>query len=115
MTKRDYKNEPYPIWARFVHGELDLKTAFWGYLVGGTFVWSFVCGISSQIPLFENGWFISMALGVFFISNRVWVCASHYMRAKIDKNEPTHWGILTQCLCILNSISMLLILYAEMF
>ena len=50
MTKRDYKNEPYPICARFVHGELDLKTAFWGYLVGGTFVWSFACGISSQIP-----------------------------------------------------------------
>ena len=51
MTKRDYKNEPYPTWARFVDGELDLQTAF--------------------------------------------------------------WGILTKCVCILNALSMLGILYAE--
>ena len=115
MTNKDYKNEPHPIWSRFVDGELDLKTAFWGYLVGGTFVWSFANGILSQISFFKNGWFVSMAIGVFFITNRVWVCAGHYIREKVKKNEPTHWGLLTQCLCILNGLSMILILYAEIF
>tara|TARA_B100001029_G_C14715375_1_gene262297 strand:+ start:130 stop:477 length:348 start_codon:yes stop_codon:yes gene_type:complete len=114
MTKRDYKNEPYPTWARFVDGELDLQTAFWGYLIGGTIVWSILSGILSVIPFFKNGWFVSMAIGVFFITNRVWVCAGNYMKEKNKINKPVVWGILTKCVCILNALSMLGILYAEM-
>jgi hypothetical protein len=114
MTKEDYNNYSHPVWARFVDGKLDLQTAFWGYLVGGTIVWSIACGVLSVIPFFENGWFISMAIGVFFISNRVWVCAGNYTREKNKINKPVVWGILTQCVCILNSLSMLLILYVEM-
>jgi len=117
MTDRDYKKEPHPIWARFLEGKLDLQTAFWGYLVGGTIVWCFACMMLPLLPfeVYSEGYIYTMALGVFVISNRVWVSANNYIKEKHKKDQPVVWGILTQCVCALNALSMIAILYDVIF
>ena len=116
MTNPDYKKEPHPIWAKFLDGKLDLQTAFLGYLIGATFVHCLIC-----ILLISIGWSsnktgsVGMAIGVFFICNRTWACANNYIKEKNNKDQPVVWGILTQCVCALNALSMIAILYDVFF
>jgi len=115
MTNRDYKKEPHPIWAKFFDGKLDLQTAFWGYLIGGTIVWCLLGVLLMSTGWWGNAAYVSMAIGVFFICNRTWACANNYIKEKNNKDQPVVWGILTQCVCALNAFSMIAILYDVFF
>jgi len=105
----NYDKHPHPIWAKFLDGELDLTTAFWGYLIGATVLWCFVNGL--MFSFWGKGQIIVMAIGVFLICNRTWACANKYIKEKNKKNQPALWGVLTQGVCILNAISMVGVLY----
>ena len=114
---KNYDNHPHPIWAKFMDGELDLATAFWGYLIGATTIWCLSCIIGIEIGIFVGGaWsYTIMAIGVFFFCNRTWASASKYIKEKNKKNQPVVWGILVQCVCFLNAMSMIVILYDQYF
>ena len=117
MTERDYKKEPHPIWAKFMDGELDLATAFWGYLIGGTVIWCLanITLIVIELSAGEGPQYTVMAIGVFFLCNRTWASASKYIKEKNKKKQPAVWGILVQCVCFLNAMSMIVILYDQYF
>ena len=66
--ERDYNKYSHPNWAKFIDGKLDLPTAFWGFLVGGSIVLIAVFALSMLAAMSGKSSIrnlVAGALGVF--------------------------------------------------
>ena len=80
-------------WEKFMDGNLDLKTAFWGYGFFGSIVIGIGCGILSEAvsSIFNIVYVISMAVLIVGL----WQCASNYKKIMSQKKQSELWGVLT--------------------
>ena len=111
--EEDYNKHSDPNWAKFIDGKLDLPTAFWGFLVGGSIVLIAVFSLSMYVGFYSQDKITYTFLGIYilFNCNRVWTCASKYSIEKNKKNKSAVWGMLTQCVCALLAIFTIASLY----
>ena len=111
--ERDYNKYSHPNWAKFIDGKLDLPTAFWGFLVGGSIVLIAVFALSMYVGIYSQGKITYTFMGIYILinCNRVWMCASKYSKEKSKKNKSAVWGMLTQCVCALLAIFTIASLY----
>ena len=91
-------------WQKFMDGNLDLKTAFWGYGFFGSIVIGIGCGILSEAvsSIFNIVYVISMAVLIVGL----WQCASSYKKQMAQKKASELWGILTQAYCVLAALGL---------
>ena len=52
--EEDYNKHSDPNWAKFIDGKLDLPTAFWGFLVGGSIVLIAVFSLSMYVGFYSQ-------------------------------------------------------------
>ncbi len=97
---------------KFSDGELDLATSFWGFLIVGTMIVSFVCGFLSGA--YGKGWYIPMIGFAIFAIQGTWKSAEKYKIEQNKKKQTIVWGFLAQAVCVLNGLS-LIGLIAEFF
>ena len=98
--ERDYNKYSHPNWAKFIDGKLDLPTAFWGFLVGGSiFLLQFLlylCMSDSQGKIT----YTFMGIYILINCNRVWMCASKYSKEKVKKINQLYGVVNSMCLCV---------------
>jgi len=94
---------------KFLDGELDLATSFWGFLVVGTFIVGFVSGFLSEMI----GSWVIIALGIYtwVAVAGTWASAEKYKIIKTKQNQSLVWGFLAQIMCVLNVISTIGLLF----
>ena len=91
-------------WERFMVGNLDLKTAFWGYGFFGSIVVGVVCGFLAEA--FSTFFIIVYAIAMVVIIIGLWQCASTYKKQMVQKKASELWGILTQAYCVLAALGL---------
>ena len=91
-------------WERFMDGNLDLKTAFWGYGFFGSIVVGVVCGFLAEA--FSTFFIIVYAIAMVVIIIGLWQCASTYKKQMVQKKASELWGILTQAYCVLAALGL---------
>ena len=91
-------------WEKFMDGNLDLKTAFWGYGFFGSIVVGVACGILTEAvsSIFTIVYIISMVVLIVGL----WQCASNYKKIKSKKKQSEVWGILTQVFCVVSALGL---------
>ena len=94
---------------KFLAGELDLATSFWGFLVAGTFIVGFVSGFLSEMI----GSWVIIALGIYtwVAVQGTWFSAENYKIIQTKQNQSLVWGFLAQIMCVLNVISTIGLLF----
>ena len=85
-------------------GNLDLKTAFWGYGFFGSIVVGVVCGFLAEA--FSTFFIIVYAIAMVVIIIGLWQCASTYKKQMVQKKASELWGILTQAYCVLAALGL---------
>ena len=94
---------------KFMDGELDLATSFWGFLIVGTMIVGFVCGFLSAA--YGKGWYIPLIGYTIFAIQGTWQSAEKY-KIEATKNKQTIlWGILAQAVCVMNVLSVANIIF----
>ena len=91
-------------WERFMDGNLDLKTAFWGYGFFGSIVVGVVCGFLAEA--FSPFFILVYAIAMVVIIIGLWQCASSYKKQMAQKKASELWGILTQAYCVLAALGL---------
>ena len=91
-------------WERFMDGNLDLKTAFWGYGFFGSIVVGVVCGFLAEA--FSTFFILVYAIAMVVIIIGLWQCASTYKKQMAQKKASELWGILTQGYCVLAALGL---------
>ena len=91
-------------WGKFMDGNLDLKTAFWGYGFFGSIVVGLVCGFLAEA--FSPFFILVYAIAMVVIIIGLWQCASTYKKQMAQKKESEIWGILTQAYCVLAALGL---------
>ena len=94
---------------KFMNGDLDLATSFWGFLIVGTMIIGFVCGFLSEA--YGKGWVIPLAIYTYLAVAGTWQAAEKYKIQQSKKKQTEVWGVLTQAVCVLNVISVISVLY----
>ena len=94
---------------KFLDGELDLATSFWGFLVAGTFIVGFVSGFLSEMI---GSWvIIALAIYTWVAVAGTWASAEKYKIIQTKQNQSLVWGFLAQIMCVLNVISTIGLLF----
>ena len=91
-------------WGKFMDGNLDLKTAFWGYGFFGSIVVGVVCGFLAEA--FSPFFILVYAIAMVVIIIGLWQCASTYKKQMAQKKASELWGILTQGYCVLAALGL---------
>ena len=91
-------------WGKFMDGNLDLKTAFWGYGFFGSIVVGVTCGFLAEA--FSTFFIIVYAITMVVIIIGLWQCASTYKKQMAQKKASELWGILTQGYCVLAALGL---------
>ena len=98
---------------RFMDGELDLATSFWGFLVVGGFVVGFISGF-----LMEAVWSGLVIISVIYTLVAVggtWTSAEKYKIKKTQNKQSIIWGILAQIYCVLSVVVSIALFYEILF
>ena len=94
---------------QFGEGTLDLPTAFWGFFTFGSIIVGVVCGVLSEmVSKFFN---VPYVLITAFIIISTGNCAENYKQIMIKKNKSIVWGVLTQILCVISFLGLILFVY----
>ena len=89
--------------SKFMDGELDLATSFWGFLIVGGFIVGFISGW--LMGAYGKGWVIPMVIYTLLAVGGTWSSAEKY-KIEATKNKKTIlWGILAQAVCAVNVLS----------
>ena len=91
--------------SKFLDGELDLATSFWGFLFVGTIIIGFVCGFLSAA--YGKGWYIPLIGYTIFAIQGTWQSAEKYKIEQNKKKQSEVWGFLAQVVCVMNGISII--------
>ena len=94
---------------KFMNGNLDLATSFWGFLIVGSLIVGFVCGWLSEV--YGKGWVIPLAIYTYLAVGGTWQAAEKYKIEQNKKKQTLVWGFLAQVICVLNAISVISVLY----
>jgi len=94
---------------KFIDGEMDLATSFWGFLIVGTFIVGFVSGFLS--PMIGSWIIIALGIYTWIAVQGTWASAEKYKAAQTKKKQSIVWGILAQIVCGLNVISTIGLLF----
>ena len=92
-------------YSQFLDGDVDLATAYWGYMFLGSIVVGFVAGFLTGM----FGAFFSLAL-VFYsgwAAAGVWASAEKYKVKKIEQKQSVVWGVLAQIFSVVNVLGAL--------
>ena len=92
-------------YSQFLDGDVDLATAYWGYMFLGSIVVGFVAGLLTGM----FGAFFSLAL-VFYsgwAAAGVWASAEKYKVKKIEQKQSVVWGVLAQIFSVINVLGAL--------
>ena len=90
---------------RFIDGELDLATSFWGFLVVGGIVVGFISGFLMEAVW--SGFVIVVIIYTLLAVGGTWASAEKYKIKKTQNKQSIIWGILAQIVCVLNVISVI--------
>ena len=90
---------------KFMDGELDLATSFWGFLIVGSAIVGFVCGFLMEA--YGKGWVAPMVIWTFLAVGGTWQAAEKYKIQQSKKKQTEVWGVLAQAVCVLNGISII--------
>ena len=90
---------------KFLDGDVDLVTAYWGYMFLGSIVVGFVGGFLSAM----FGAFISIFVVLYagWAAAGVWASAEKYKLKKIEENQSVIWGVLAQIFSVINVLGTL--------
>tara|TARA_B100001964_G_scaffold11664_1_gene12299 strand:- start:42 stop:815 length:774 start_codon:yes stop_codon:yes gene_type:complete len=94
---------------KFMNGNLDLATSFWGFLIVGSLIVGFVCGWLSEV--YGKGWVIPLAIYTYLAVGGTWQAAEKYKIEQNKKKQTLVWGFLAQVICVLNAISVIGMFY----
>ncbi|MDA7446043.1 hypothetical protein N8805_00995 [Candidatus Pelagibacter ubique] len=94
---------------KFIDGEMDLATSFWGFLIVGTFIVGFVSGFLS--PMIGSWIIIALGIYTWIAVQGTWASAEKYKAVQTKKKQSIVWGILAQIVCGLNIISTIGLLF----
>ena len=104
-NERDiYKNRRNSF-EKFLDGDLDLATAFWGYGVGVSILIGLISGYLTMS--IHPGWGVVYVIGVIIIIFGLWKCATKYSEQKNKENQSAVWGVIVKVICVLSLISVL--------
>ena len=97
------------IFDQFGNGTLDLATAFWGFFVFGSTILGVICGVLSEmVSAFFN---VPYVIFTALIIVNTGQCAENYKQIMIKKNQSIVWGVLTQILCVISFLGLILFVY----
>ena len=94
---------------KFMDGELDLATSFWGFLIVGSAIVGFVCGF--LMGAYGKGWVVPMVIWTFLAVGGTWQAAEKYKIQAVEKKQTILWGILAQAVCVMNVLSVANIIF----
>ena len=94
---------------KFMDGELDLATSFWGFLIVGSAIVGFVCGF--LMGAYGKGWVAPMVIWTYLAVGGTWQAAEKYKIQQSKKKQTEVWGVLAQAVCVVNAISVISVLY----
>ena len=97
------------IFDQFGDGTLDLATAFWGFFVFGSTILGVICGVLSEmVSAFFNYPYVLFTALIIMNTGK---CAENYKQIMIKKNQSIVWGVLTQILCVISFLGLILFVY----
>ena len=97
------------IFDQFGNGTLDLATAFWGFFVFGSTILGIICGVLSEmVSAFFNYPYVLFTALIIMNTGK---CAENYKQIMIKKNQSIVWGVLTQILCVISFLGLILFVY----
>ena len=88
---------------KFLDGELDLATSFWGFLIVGSAIVGFVCGF--LMGAYGKGWVVPMVIWTYLAVGGTWQAAEKYKIQAVKKKQTELWGFLAQAVCVMNVVS----------
>ena len=91
-------------WGKFMDGNLDLKTAFWGYGFFGSIVVGLVCGFLAEA--FSPFFILVYTIALVVIIIGLWLCASTYKKQMAQKKASELWGVLTHIYCVVAALGL---------
>ena len=94
---------------KFMDGELDLATSFWGFLIVGSAIVGFVCGF--LMGAYGKGWVVPMVIWTFLAVGGTWQAAEKYKIQAVKKKQTLLWGFLAQAVCVMNVVSVANIIF----
>ena len=94
---------------KFMDGELDLATSFWGFLIVGSAIVGFVCGF--LMGAYGKGWVVPMVIWTFLAVGGTWQAAEKYKIQAVEKKQTELWGFLAQAVCVMNVVSVANIIF----
>ena len=94
---------------KFMDGELDLATSFWGFLIVGSGIVGFISGF--LMGAYGKGWVIPMILYTLVAVGGTWQAADKYKIEATKKKQTILWGILAQAVCVLNVLNVANIIF----
>ena len=94
---------------KFMDGELDLATSFWGFLIVGSAIVGFVCGFLMEA--YGKGWVAPMVIWTFLAVGGTWQAAEKYKIQAVEKKQTELWGFLAQAVCVMNVVSVANIIF----
>ena len=92
-------------YSKFLDGDVDLATAYWGYMFVGSIVVGFVAGFLTGM----FGAFFSLTTIVYtgWAAAGVWASAEKYKVKKIEQKQSVIWGVLAQIFSVINVLGSL--------
>ena len=98
---------------RFIDGELDLATSFWGFLVVGGFAVGFISGFLMEAVW--SGLIFASVIYTLLAVGGTWTSAEKYKIKKTENKQSIIWGILAQIYCVINVVSYIAFIYEIFF
>lgn len=98
---------------KFIDGELDLATSFWGFLIVGGFAIGFISGILMEAVW--SGFIGILVLYTIFAVGGTWSSAEKYKIKKTQNKQSIIWGILAQIYCVINVVGTIAFIFEEFF
>ena len=98
---------------RFLDGDIDLATSFWGFLVVGGFVVGFISGFLMEAVW--SGFIIATIIYTLLAVGGTWTSAEKYKIKKTQNKQSIIWGILAQIYCVVSIVGLIAIIYDTFF
>ena len=84
---------------KFLDGELDLATSFWGFYFFGSLIVGLVCGYLSEA--WSKWLIVPYIIYIVLATMGTWGSAENYKLKKKAKNESEVWAFVAQAMCVL--------------
>ena len=84
---------------KFLDGELDLATSFWGFYFFGSLIAGLVCGYLSEA--WSKWLIVPYIIYIALATMGTWGSAENYKLKQKEKNESEVWAFVAQALCVL--------------